>query len=206
MNKKTDFRSIENISANVETHGEPFLKPHFEPNVKASAPTFDKTQSETTEMQWTFIKEHEVQDKSNGEAEEDDDQPFYWRNFPRTLPKELKIQLKISLRDEDKGKHKDVISNFTLRDADKERKVTSTKSPLKKENKSLRQKTVSKKRKVESTSIEKKPIKRQLLQISESETNDEDDVLDIVTTSRRNIGEKKIPINISFHYVANIQK
>lgn len=42
MNKKVESHSIENISMNVKTPGEPLVKHHVEPNIEASTPTSSK--------------------------------------------------------------------------------------------------------------------------------------------------------------------
>lgn len=124
MNKKNESHSIENTSGNVEKNGEPMRKPHVEHNVEASSPTSDKTQIETTEVvvdipvsdtqlndklkemndayddsgnDNSHRKEPEVQDKSNGEAEEDDDQPLanLLEKIAKNMSKGTKIKLKM---------------------------------------------------------------------------------------------------------------
>lgn len=51
---------------------------------------------------------------------------------------------------------------------------------------------------------EKKSLKRKLVQTSDSETDDELDVLDILTFSRRKIGGKIIHVNISAALLDNV--
>lgn len=99
----------------------------------------------------------------------------------------------------------------------KKQKTVTPKSTTKitemEKKKSLKEKPM-KKRKVERKVIEKKFLKRKIIQTSGSETYDEQDVLDIVTSSRRNNGGKRILVNIptaqldnvSFHSETSVQK
>lgn len=71
-----------------------------------------------------------------------------------------------------------------------------------------------KKSKVEEKITKKKFLKRKPVQTSDSETYDEPNVMDIVTSSRRRIGGKRILfniptpplVNVSFHSEASVQK
>ncbi|XP_050909854.1 uncharacterized protein LOC127123693 [Lathyrus oleraceus] len=75
-------------------------------------------------------------------------------------------------------------------------------------------KPVSKKRKVVDKTIEKKFLKRRIVQSSNSETDGETGVLEIATSSRRKVGGKiilvNIPVelldNVSVHSEGNVQK
>lgn len=69
-------------------------------------------------------------------------------------------------------------------------------------------------KRIKQETTEKKSQKRIIGSLNDSKTHVEDDILEIVTTPRRKIGGKKVPLNVidssldnvSFHFVANIQK
>ncbi|XP_050878663.1 uncharacterized protein LOC127082469 [Lathyrus oleraceus] len=83
-----------------------------------------------------------------------------------------------------------------------------------KKDKTPKGKSVIKRRKVESKVIEKKSLKIKLVQSSDSETNDEEDVQDIVSIIRRKVSGKRIVVNVpaapmdnvSFHSETSVQK
>lgn len=67
---------------------------------------------------------------------------------------------------------------------------------------------------IKQKTAEKVTQKRKIVSSSDLRTYVEDDILDLITTARRNIDRNNVPLNVpdvpldnfSFHSVANVQK
>lgn len=98
------------------------------------------------------------------------------------------------------------LKGFTPKSATKNVEKVKHKCPIKR--------PLKKKKRVEENVVKKKSLKRKLVQTNDSETNGVPYVMDIVTSSRRNIRGKRIPVNIpaalldnvSFHSEVSVQK
>lgn len=72
----------------------------------------------------------------------------------------------------------------------------------------------SKRIKVEEKSVEKRSLKRKMVKSSDSESNAEENVHNIVSTIRKKVGGKRIPLNVvdaplgnaSFIFEVSVQK